>query len=239
MNTVLINHYPKKTPIIPLITSCSKKDEIHFFLKNKQEHIGFDTLKDCSSQIKKDECMGWHLLMTTPWHSLPHHPSIKPTLFHSLSTLIQHALAWGHSAIVPTSLFWDCVAGTLPAGPLTEAYKFDCDWKTKQRKRNRKRRRIQEGDWALILLNSSLGTKPKRASVLLIFCILDVLSLLFEFFINCFAHTNTNACSYCSTNHSTNNNEEDHWTETSTRDSEHKLLEKTVKQKKKWNQKQN
>ena len=66
----------------------------------------------------------------TPWHSLPHHPSIKPTLFHSLSTLIQHALAWGHSAIVPTSLFWDCVDGTLPAGTLAEVNKIWL-WKKK------------------------------------------------------------------------------------------------------------
>ena len=64
---------------------------------------------------------------TTPWHSLPHHPSIKPTLFLSLLTLSQHALAWGHSAIVPTSLFWDCVAGTLPVGTLAEAHKYDCE----------------------------------------------------------------------------------------------------------------
>ena len=49
--------------------------------------------QDCSSHMR-DRCMGWHwqLLMTTPWHSLPHHPSIKPTLFHSLSTLSQHTL---------------------------------------------------------------------------------------------------------------------------------------------------
>ena len=66
----------------------------------------------------------WQVLMTTPWHSPPHHPSIKPTLFHSLSTLIQHALAWGHSAIVPTSLCWDCVDGMLPAGTLAEAHKI-------------------------------------------------------------------------------------------------------------------
>ena len=80
---------------------------------------------DCSSHMR-DGCMGWHwqLLMTTPWHSLPHHPSIKPTLFHSLSTLIQHALAWGHSVIVPTSLFWHCVAGTLPVGTLADAHTF-------------------------------------------------------------------------------------------------------------------
>ena len=78
--------------------------------------------QDCSSHMR-DGCIGWHwqLLMTTLWHSLPHHPSIKPTLFHSLSTLTQHALAWGHSVIVPTSLFWDCVDGTLPAGSLNDS----------------------------------------------------------------------------------------------------------------------
>ena len=45
--------------------------------------------QDCSSHMG-DGCMGWHwqLLMTAPWHSLPHHPSTKPTLFHSLSALI-------------------------------------------------------------------------------------------------------------------------------------------------------
>ena len=44
-----------------------------------------------------------------PWHSHPHHPPIKPTLFHSLSTLSQHTLAWGHNAIVPTSLSFETV----------------------------------------------------------------------------------------------------------------------------------
>ena len=73
----------------------------------------------CNHQITHTQ-----VLMTTPWHSLPHHPTIKPTLFHSLSTLAQHALAWDQSMIVPTSLFWDCVDGTLPAGTLAEAHKM-------------------------------------------------------------------------------------------------------------------
>ena len=51
----------------------------------------------------------------------------KPTLFLSLFTLTQHALAWGHSAIVPTSLFGDCVVGTLSVGMLTEAHIIDCE----------------------------------------------------------------------------------------------------------------
>ena len=50
-------------------------------------------------------------------------PSINQT--HPLSTLFQHALAWGQSTIVPTSLFWDYVNGTLLAGSLAEAHKID------------------------------------------------------------------------------------------------------------------
>ena len=38
-----------------------------------------------------------------------------------------HALAWGHSAIIPTSLFGDCVVGTLSVGTLTEAHTIDCE----------------------------------------------------------------------------------------------------------------
>ena len=33
-----------------------------------------------------------------------------------------HTLAWSHSMIVPTSLLWDCVDGTLSASSLTEAH---------------------------------------------------------------------------------------------------------------------
>ena len=36
--------------------------------------------------------------------------------------LIQHALARGHSAIVPAFLSGDCVVGTLPVGSLAEAH---------------------------------------------------------------------------------------------------------------------
>ena len=50
-----------------------------------QEHIGFDTHETVPHTVR-DGCMGrhWQVLMATPWHSLPHHPSIKPSLFHSL-----------------------------------------------------------------------------------------------------------------------------------------------------------
>ena len=80
--------------------------------------------QDCSSHMRggRMSCHWQVLLMTTPWHSLPHHQSNKPTLFHSLSTLTQHALAWGHSAIFPTSLSFETVDGTLPAGSLAEAH---------------------------------------------------------------------------------------------------------------------
>ena len=96
-----------------------------------QEHIGFDTHEIVSHTWGTGMHWHWQLLMTASWHSLPHHPSIKPTLFHSLSTLIQHTLAWGHSAIVPTSLFWDCAYGMLPAGSLAEAHKIWL-WKKKR-----------------------------------------------------------------------------------------------------------
>ena len=72
----------------------------------KKEHIGFDTHKTVphkwgtSGWADIDKC--WWPPHDTHFHTI--HQS-KPTLFHSLSTLSQHTLAWGHSAIVPTSLF--------------------------------------------------------------------------------------------------------------------------------------
>ena len=80
-----------------------------------QQHTGFDTHVTAPHTRGTGAC-GWHrlLLMTPPWHSLPHHPTIKPHSFFPLSTLTQHALAWGHSAIVSASLsLWrlcDCHA---------------------------------------------------------------------------------------------------------------------------------
>ena len=47
-----------------------------------------------------------------------------------------HALAWGHSAIVPTSLFRDCVVGTLSVGALAEAHQFDCEQKHHWRRKH-------------------------------------------------------------------------------------------------------
>ena len=65
-----------------------------------------------------DNC--WWPPHDTHFHTI--HQSNPPSF--TLSTISQHALAWGHSAIVPTSLFWDCVVGTLPAGSLTETHKM-------------------------------------------------------------------------------------------------------------------
>ena len=45
-----------------------------------------------------------------------------PTTSNWLS-LQEHTLAWGHSAIVHTSLFRDCVVGTLSVSILTEVHK--------------------------------------------------------------------------------------------------------------------
>ena len=54
-------------------------------------------------------------------------------------------LAWGHSAIVPTFLFGDCVVGTLSVGTQTEAHIIDCEqrgemtkWKTQIHKSKRR-----------------------------------------------------------------------------------------------------
>ena len=100
-----------------------------------QKHTGFDTHVTAPHTQGTGAC-GWNqlLLMTMPWHSHPHHSTIKPTVFFSLSTLTQHPLAWCHRPTVPISPFSDCVAGTLP-----EAHKFwlwmkerwlkdDCCW---------------------------------------------------------------------------------------------------------------
>ena len=82
---------------------------------SSQWPIGFNT-QDCSLH-KRDGCMGWHwcLLMTTPWCSLPHHPSAKKffpyPLFNPHSTCPGLGL-WCNSP----HLSWDCVNGTLLAG---------------------------------------------------------------------------------------------------------------------------
>ena len=92
-----------------------------------QEYISFDTHvtvpqgRGTGGWADIDNCW-WN----TPWHSLPHHPPIKAHplsfFFLSLSTLTQHALAWGHSAIVPTSLFRKCVVDMASVGQLTNAH---------------------------------------------------------------------------------------------------------------------
>ena len=67
----------------------------------------------------------WQLLMKHPitFTSTLSINQTKPTLFLSLSTISQHTLVWGHSTIVPTFLFGDCVVGTLSVISLTEAHK--------------------------------------------------------------------------------------------------------------------
>ena len=90
---------------------------------SSQEYTGFDTHLTAPQPWGTG---GWadidNCWWNTPSHSPPHHPTIK-TLPLSLSfALIQHALARGHSAIVPTFLSGDCVVGTLPVGSLAEAH---------------------------------------------------------------------------------------------------------------------
>ena len=68
----------------------------------------------------------WRSCHDTHFHTIQ--PS-NTTLSIPLSTLTQHALAQGHSVIVPISLFGDCVAGTLSPDSLTRPHTFDCEFK--------------------------------------------------------------------------------------------------------------
>ena len=98
------------------------------FQKEFKDHLCNKLVKRLS--LKDERRVDGLTLMTvdetchhTHFHTI--HQS-KPTLFLSLSTLTQHALAWGHSMIVPTSLFGDCVVSTLSDGSLAEAHNCDC-----------------------------------------------------------------------------------------------------------------
>ena len=90
-----------------------------------QQHTGFDT--HVTAPHTRDGCM-WLTSTVVVDHAmtLTSTPSKCQTShsFIPLSALIQHALAWGHSATVPTSLFGDCVTDTLSTGSLPEAHKW-------------------------------------------------------------------------------------------------------------------
>ena len=102
--------------------ALSLYQEQHKTLKQYfQSHISHDC-----AWINIDNCW-WN----TPSHSLPHHPPIKTHPLHlSFQTFTQHTLAWGKIPIVPTSLFGDCVVGTLSVGSPTETHIIDCEGKS-------------------------------------------------------------------------------------------------------------
>ena len=96
-----------------------------------------NNLLDSSSHSRvNDGWMRWHwqLLMKRSM-TLTFTPSTNQnTPPFSLSTIIQHALAQGHSAIVPAFIFRRCVVGTLSVNKQTEVHNFDYE---KKREGNR------------------------------------------------------------------------------------------------------
>ena len=103
-----------------------------------QEHIGLDTHMTVTDHMR-DGWMGWHwqVLMTTPWHSLPPHPTIKLPPFHPSSLSNSNHLPSAHSTTLPNpSPFAHCVHVTLPQPHIISL------WVKKREKTKRNRSRL-------------------------------------------------------------------------------------------------